>query len=1268
MKEKHNNIVSFLQWNCRSLNSNADLLRQYLCEHKYDVLVLQSLNVERNNVPKLDGFFYPPIRQCNTQKVYTAIYIADNLDYSFCKSPISFDLPNIYSCSVKVKVKNDKVINVISFYLPKGPCFSPTDWLKSDEFTKDLWLVAGDVNAHSPLWEEGCTSVTSNQFVENIVDSSLSLLNDGRATRIPDVSAHKATAIDLTLVSPQLVPDIDWETVEDPLGSDHIPIRICINTADGAQEPDKDKDSDKVPKFKYDCADWAAYQQELLNIEIDDITSSPDLDRTYSLFTEAILTAAKKTIPQCKTSKKGKHTGNVWWTAECATSVKRKKEAFKEYKSNRSTENHIAMKRAKIECNKTIASAKQYYWSNYSTSCVSDYKDVYKVWSKVKEIRSSVVLPKCPIMIESNEFPSSYEKAESFVTFFADNSSLSGLSEKRRSFRQAEEQKDIYSDPQPDNSHYTNSDISVQEIIDTIKMLPTKRSSVGIDGVSNDLIRHLPEKWLSLLAFIFNRCWSEGKQPEAWKTSIVVPILKSGKPKQSVGSYRPISLTSHVSKLMERIVLNRLTHFCTKQNIIPPEQAGFMKGRSTTDHLVKLTTHVKRQFARRKSVLATFFDVKKAYDQVWHARLLYKVKRIGITGKMYAFVKSFLFKRKFQAKVGLAYSSTRQVDMGIPQGSVLAPFLFILMLRDLPSKLTKDANVVQYADDIAIWINCSLRGKASVTYIKHVSTIYQTNLNSLQDYMSNNGFELSSEKTSMMLFNNGKSSDRPRLYLNSQELVYSESVKFLGVLITRNLNWKLHLDQLLTQARKNYNLLKVINKQKWSQSSCVLIHLAESLVRSKLIYGQEVYFSASKTYLKKLQSIDSKAIKLALGVPIHTSTIGAYTLAGILPLDDVRKLAAASYIVRSQGLSPNSTNEEVHIRSDIDFPKKARSVRLFKTIATYTADLFDSCDIKTESLTKASFLPPIPSWELKRASFDCDYISMKKSENPNIVSALAQEHLGSKYSNHLQVYTDGSVIDGIAGSGYVIPALKINKSYHLGKFHSIFIAELVAILMSLYYLCAQPISFLQIVFCVDSMSVINALSSPLRDTYHREILSEIRFLIHSLFMNGTHVSFCWVPSHLNILANNWADSAAKDGALCRQHYIDLHVPLSVIECKSILKRFVNQTFTQSARYRSNSSLLSGPKYLTSLLFRLQLGSWKTKYVSSINCVCGEKISVKHIICSCHVMKNHLGVLTPLPEFLILNNNLQEFLLNNLLDYPVYPFLHKLLSSPIIQFI
>ena len=101
-----------------------------------------------------------------------------------------------------------------------------TDWLKDIELSNKSYVIMGDFNTHAPFWKNGCTSVTCNRLVENIVDSSLCLLNDGRITRIPDVSTHKATAVDLSLVTPDLAVNCTWYTEEDCLGSDHLPIII----------------------------------------------------------------------------------------------------------------------------------------------------------------------------------------------------------------------------------------------------------------------------------------------------------------------------------------------------------------------------------------------------------------------------------------------------------------------------------------------------------------------------------------------------------------------------------------------------------------------------------------------------------------------------------------------------------------------------------------------------------------------------------------------------------------------------------------------------------------------------------------------------------------------------------------------------------------------------------------------------------------------------------------------------------------------------------
>ena len=128
--------------------------------------------------------------------------------------------------------------------------------------------------------------------------------------------------------------------------------------------------------------------------------------------------------------------------------------------------------------------------------------------------------------------------------------------------------------------------------------------------------------------------------------------------------------------------------------------------------------------------------------------------------------------------------------------------------------------------------------------------------------MEVNGLTLSREKTKLILFNKGANpKSMPKIYIDNVELVYVSEVKFLGVYITNTLNWKRHIDHLLQKAVKNYNLLKIISTRKWGQNSKVLLQLATSLVRSQLTYGQEVYFSAPKCYLKKLQSLVARPLR-----------------------------------------------------------------------------------------------------------------------------------------------------------------------------------------------------------------------------------------------------------------------------------------------------------------------------------------------------------------------------------------------------------------------
>ena len=175
---------------------------------------------------------------------------------------------------------------------------------------------------------------------------------------------------------------------------------------------------------------------------------------------------------------------------------------------------------------------------------------------------------------------------------------------------------------------------------------------------------------------------------------------------------------------------------------------------------------------------------------MWHARLRYKLKNIGITGVMFQYFKN-LSERCICSRVGKTYSSNKKIDMGIPQGSIIAPILFNIIIHDL-TKVSNNTHVAQYADDIAICVNTTLRKHTKKRVVSYVHKLYQSEMNKLTAYMKENGFELSQEKMCLMLFNNGENpKSLPQIELDGQLLNYKQNTKFLSVYLTTNFNLSL---------------------------------------------------------------------------------------------------------------------------------------------------------------------------------------------------------------------------------------------------------------------------------------------------------------------------------------------------------------------------------------------------------------------------------------------------------------------------------------------
>ncbi len=208
-------------------------------------------------------------------------------------------------------------------------------------------------------------------------------------------------------------------------------------------------------------------------------------------------------------------------------------------------------------------------------------------------------------------------------------------------------------------------------------------------------MKALPSKAVEKLLDLINLSIVEGL-PDAWKSASITMIPKKENKSSSPANYRPISLTSCVGKLAERVVKNRLYSFTESKNLIVKEQSG------TADNLVSITQKIQECLNRKKKVCGIFFDISQAFDKVWQAGLLFKLICLGVPKYLTRFIKFFLENRKFKVVVNKIASIIYSIFCGVPQGSVFGPLLFLVFIGDIPLANARNLSFsALFADDLA---------------------------------------------------------------------------------------------------------------------------------------------------------------------------------------------------------------------------------------------------------------------------------------------------------------------------------------------------------------------------------------------------------------------------------------------------------------------------------------------------------------------------------------------------------------------------------------
>ena len=279
----------------------------------------------------------------------------------------------------------------------------------------------------------------------------------------------------------------------------------------------------------------------------------------------------------------------------------------------------------------------------------------------------------------------------------------------------------------------------------------------------------------------------------AWKVSNINPIPRS-KDIDKWSNYRLISLLSLPSKILERLIHHQVSRFLSKHNLLSDIQFGFRPRSSTQEALQSLTNIWHSMLAKHTQIAAVFLDVKKAFDSVPHNRLIKSLHSIGIQGPLLNWFRDYLTSRSQQVVLDGKSSTTTPVTSGVPQGSILGPLMFNTFMNSISKiPLSADCHLMFYADDILLFK--PIENSADLSD-------FQRDLHQVTNLIQKYGLNPNHQKTQYLPISRSRNRPALTITLNSHTLHPCSDVKYLGVTITTNLSWSLHIDNIAKTTKR----------------------------------------------------------------------------------------------------------------------------------------------------------------------------------------------------------------------------------------------------------------------------------------------------------------------------------------------------------------------------------------------------------------------------------------------------------------------------------
>lgn len=424
--------------------------------------------------------------------------------------------------------------------------------------------------------------------------------------------------------------------------------------------------------------------------------------------------------------------------------------------------------------------------------------------------------------------------------------------------------------------------VTDSEIYNISMSLKNSKTS-GHDAIITKIIKLNAMKLSIPLSHIINLSFEQGYFPDQLKLSIVKPLFKKGD-KRDPGNYRPITIIPILSKIFEKAMYIRLNNFFTKHNILHPHQYGFRKGSSTSLACFDLVKYVSESLNNRTPIISIFLDMSKAFDFVSHQKLLHKLENYGVRGKAYEWLQSYLKDRKQCTEISQVvhnhnrnslikqnYRSSFMLNSsGVPQGSILAPILFLSYINDLPNVIKHKS--ILFADDTTLIIKCDRNDQIQDITNKAFTTVVQ--------WLESNNLNINISKTKFMQYRSHNSYELPlQITYNQNTIDKVNTFKFLGLIIDQNLNWKGHIDHICNKLNRYVYALKRLRQTISTEAALAAYH---GYVASVLSYGLIIW--GNSVDIDRAFKIQKKCLRAISNARFRDSCKPLFQKYNILPL------------------------------------------------------------------------------------------------------------------------------------------------------------------------------------------------------------------------------------------------------------------------------------------------------------------------------------------------------------------------------------------------